>query len=89
MVQTLCSMYYRIAGIFRGYKCLWFSADQASTANLILYACMLQKGCYSAKTFQRSFRESLYPRNNYTRYTVCDVQSLYTLTLIFIFYLHV
>ncbi len=29
-----CMYVYRMAGIFRGYKCLWFSADQASTANI-------------------------------------------------------
>ncbi len=36
---------YRIAGIFRGYKCSWFSlADQAPTANIYTHefniACM-------------------------------------------------
>ncbi len=38
---------YRIAGIFRGYKCSWFSRIRheprtLKTANLILHACMLQ-----------------------------------------------
>ncbi len=46
---------YRIADIFRGYKCSRFSL-----INLILHAA---KGCYSAKIFLKVF-----PRK-YTRYT--------------------
>ena len=45
---------YRIAGIFRGYKCSWFSRIRHVprtfiTANLISHACMLQKGAIPRK----------------------------------------
>ena len=58
--------YYRIACILRGYKCVWFSLMYRKH----LHPCMLQKGCYSAKTFLivnlRKFIPSKYTR--YTRY---------------------
>ena len=45
---------YRIEGIFRGYKCSWFSRIRHEprtfiTANLIFHACMLQKRRCSMK----------------------------------------
>ncbi len=70
---------YRIAGIFRGYECLWFSRIRHEprtfiTANLILHAWMLQKGAYStkiksAKTFLKAFPRKCIPLK-YTRYMV-------------------
>ncbi len=50
-------------------------ADQACTANIYTHefniACMLQKGCYSAKIKSvRSIRESVYARNILGHYTV-------------------
>ncbi len=63
--------------IFQGYKCWWFSRIRHVprtfiTSNLISHACMLQKGTISRKLNLKTgiFRENLYPRNNYTRYTV-------------------
>ena len=70
---------YRIACIFRGYKCSWFSLIKHLprifiTTNLISHAYMLQKDCYSTKNkFPKTFL-TVNPRKfipaKYTRYTV-------------------
>ena len=70
---------YRIEGIFRGYKCSWFTRIRHEprtfiTTNLIFHACMLQKRRYStniksAKTFLKAHPWKFIP-SKYTRYTV-------------------
>ena len=70
---------YCIEGIFRGYKCSWFSRIRHEprtfiTVNLIFHACMLQKRRYStkiksAKTFLKAHPRKFIP-SKYTRYTV-------------------
>ncbi len=63
---------YRIADNLRGYQYLWFSLIKRVPrtyipTNLIPHACMLAKGCYSAKTFLKVFPRKFIP-TKITRY---------------------
>ncbi len=66
---------YRIAGIFRGYKCSWFSlADQAPTANIYTHkfniACMLERLLFR--------RENLSNGHSAKVYTLGNIPAIYT-----------
>ncbi len=75
-----CTHAYRIAGIFRGYKCSWFSRirhvpRKSITANLISHACMLQTAAIPRK-LNPHFRENLYPRNIPAIYGIYSLKCL-------------
>ena len=74
-------MMYRIASIFRGYKCSCFRGLGMNREFNI--ACMLQKGRYTtkikfAKTFLKAFPQKFIP-SKYTRYT--DVRGFFSTDL--------
>ncbi len=53
------SRVYRIAGIFRGYKCAWFSRMKHVPRTFIAAA----KRMLFHENYERHFRENLYPQN--------------------------
>ncbi len=69
------SRVYRIAGIFRGYKCSWFSRIKACTAN-IYNRC---KKAAIPRKLRKAFPWEFIP-SKYTRYTV-HMYHLFTQTL--------
>ncbi len=77
---------YRIAGIFRGYKYSWFLLIKRLPQTFIPnIACMLQKGCYSTKTFLTVIPRKFIPLKctRYTIYMACMEAQFFTCTTLF------